>query len=254
MAALAPSEERSQTGEGQPWAHTVSRLFPFHIDRFTVRDGELHLESVLTDPEVDLFVDDFWLEVRNLSNVRESARSLVATAEAAGRPFGAGELEARLHFDPLAQPLRFDLDAELRRIPVVELNDLFQAYGKVDAEGGEFSAFVELAAARGRVEGYVKTLFEGLEILSFDEVDDPGEALELLWEGLVNVGAEILENQPHDRLATRIPLRGELGDARTDLVAVALGLLRNALVSALRPSLDHTIRVHGLTPVEEERT
>ena len=88
----------------------------------------------------------------------------------------------------------------------------------------------------------------------FDEVDDPGEALELLWEGLVNVGAEILENQPHDRLATRIPLRGELGDARTDLVAVALGLLRNALVSALRPSLDHTIRVHGLTPVEEERT
>ena len=251
QATLAREDREAETGEEQPWQRSLERLFPFRIDRIVARDGELQLKSLTTSPRVDVFMTDFYLEVQNLTNVRGGPGSRMAEAEAAGRPLGVGEFEARMRFDPLSDPLRFDLDVEVRAIPVVELNDLLQAYGKVDAEAGTFGLFAELAASDGQVEGYVKTLFEGLQLLRFGEIDDPADALELLWEGLVDLASEVFENQPHDRLATRVPLRGELGRTRTDLVEVVVSLLRNALIAALRPAIDDSVRLEGLEIVEQ---
>jgi hypothetical protein len=245
-AALAGGEGRTETGTLPSWPEYARRLFPFRIDRFTVRDGDLQLENLTSEPPVDLFLSDFYLEVLNLTNVRDLSVPMVAQAEAAGRPLGIGELEIALRFDPLAEPSTFDLDAEIREIPVVELNDFLQAYGNVDAESGTFSAFAEFAARDGRIEGYVKTLFEDLQLFTFGEIEDPGDALEFLWEGLLDVAAEVIENQAYDRLATKVPLRGELGDARADLLATVIGLLRNAIVAALRPAIDDSIELEGL--------
>jgi hypothetical protein len=252
QATLAGGSQRSETGTTPSWPDYIRRLFPFRINRFTVRDGELRLESLTTEPEVDLFVDDFYLEVLNLTNVGDLSTPLIAQAEAAGRPLGIGELEVSLRFDPLAEPLAFDLDAELREIPVVELNDFLQAYGNVDAESGTFSAFAEFAARDGRIEGYVKTLFEDLELLTFREIEDPGDALEFLWEGLLEVASEVIENQAYDRLATKVPLRGELGDARADMAVTVVGVLRNAIVAAFRPAIDDSIQLVGMEIVEKD--
>lgn len=253
QATLSRDQQEAETGTQPSWPQYVSQLFPFRLNRFTARDAELHLQSLTTEPEVDLFMSDLYLEVLNLTNVSASSDPLVAVAEAAGRPLGIGEFEARLRFDPLADPLRFDLDAELRKIPVVLLNDFLQAYGNVDAEQGVFSASAEFAVSEGRVEGYVKTLFEDLALLSFDEVEDPGDALELLWEGLLGLASEVLENQAHDRLATKVPLRGELGETRADLLSLVVNLLRNALVAALRPAIDDSIELEGLEIVEQDQ-
>ena len=252
QATMAGGSRQAETGTLPSWPDHIRRLFPFRIDRFTVRDGDLQLKSITTEPQVDLFVSDFYLEVLNLTNVRDVSTPLVAQAEAAGRPLGIGELEISLRFDPLADPLAFDLDAELRKIPVIELNDFLQAFGNVDAESGEFSAFAEFAARDGHVEGYVKTLFEDLELLTFREIEDPGDALELLWEGLLEVAAEVLENQAYDRLATKVPLRGELGDTRADMLVTVLGLLRNAIIAALRPAIDDSIALKGMEIVDRQ--
>ena len=252
LQATIAHDDRAETGTAPDWPEYIKQLFPFRIDRFTVRDGELHLKNVTTEPQVDLLMSDFYLEVLNLTNVRGHSRSLVAEAEAAGRPLGEGEFEARLFFDPLAEPMRFDLDAELRGIPVVELNDFLQAYGNVDAESGTFSAFAEFAVSNGRVEGYVKTLFEDLKVLSVGEIDDPQDALEFLWEGLVGLASEVLENQPHDRLAMKIPLRGELGQVEADMLGTIASVLGNSFVAALRPAIDDSIELRGLQIVEKE--
>jgi hypothetical protein len=252
QATIARGSEQSETGTAPSWPDYVRRLFPFRINRLTVRDGDLQLESLTTEPEVDLFVDDFYLEVLNLTNVRDLSTPLVARAEAAGRPLGIGELEVSLRFDPLADPLTFDLDAELREIPLVELNDFLQAYGNVDAESGTFSAFAEFAARDGHVEGYVKTLFEDLQLLTFGEIEDPGDALEFLWEGLLEIASEVIENQAYDRLATKVPLRGELGQARADMLVTVVGVLRNAIVAAFRPAIDDSIELRGMEIVGKD--
>jgi hypothetical protein len=99
------TQAESQTGEGPSWASRLDALFPFRIERFVLRDGEVRFKSEKTDPPVDLYVDDLYLEAHNLTNVRGKGAGglLPAEVEAAGRPFGTGELEARLRFDPLAE-------------------------------------------------------------------------------------------------------------------------------------------------------
>lgn len=250
------SGSQAQTGEEVSWGERLGKLVPFQIDRFVMRDAEVRFTHRGIDPPVDLFVTDAFLEILNLTNERlpGAEQGFMAEAEAAGRPFGTGEFEARLQFDALAELPRFELDAVLRGIEMIELNDFLQAYGNVDAEGGTLEMFAEFAASDGEIEGYVKTLVEDLELVRLDEIENPLDALQTLWEGFVALSAELLENQPHGRLALRVPVRGQLGATRTDLVSVVGSLLRNAFVAALRPAIDDSIELGDLEgPGLEER-
>jgi len=242
-----------QTGAEVTWAERLDRLFPFDVNRFVVRDGEIRYRQE-GDAPVDLYMTDLYVEALNISNVRRESEEqvLLSEVEAAGRPFGTGEFEARLRFDPLAHPLRFELDAALREIDVVNLNDFFAAYGDLDAESGSFSAYAEFAVSDGQIEGYVKPLFENLELVSFSELDSPAEALEVLWDGMVSVASQILTNQPTERLATRVVLRGQTDEAGADLFQIVGSLLRNAFIVALRPALDDTVELRDLEIVVEE--
>ena len=248
------SGAEAQTGKGARWSERIGKLVPFRIDRFVVRDGEVRFTHHGVTPPVDLFMTDFFLEILNLTNERapDAEQGFLTEAEAAGRPFGTGEFEARLRFDLLAQQPRFELDAVLRKIQMTELNDFLQTYGKVDAEGGTLEVYTEFAASGGEVEGYVKTLIEGLKLLNWKEVENPADAVQTLWEAFVALGAELLENQPHDRLAVRVPLRGKFGAAQTDLVSTVGSLLRNAFIAALRPAIDESVDLGDLEVVRKD--
>jgi hypothetical protein len=231
------------------WLEGLYHLTPFRIDRIVVRDAELRYFDTTIEPRVDLYATDVYIEARNLTNIQSAgAGPLYAEIEAAGRPLGDGEAELRVRLDPMAELPEFELDFALRKIELVELNDWLQAYGRVDAEDGTLEAFGEFAAREGRIEGYVKPVFEGVRVFSFDEIDDPGDALEALWEGFVALGAELLENQPHDRLAMRLPLEGEWGAASGDVWDALASVLRNAFVAALRPAIDDSIELEDLRP------
>lgn len=243
-----PPVAQDQTGADEPWAMHLDRLIPFQLNRFVVRDGEIRWRSERSDPPVDWYVTDFYLEALNIANVRDKAPGevLLAEIEAAGRPFGTGELEARLRFDPFAESLRMELDASVRDVRLRDLNDFLRAYGAVDAEGGTLGIFAEFVATDGQVEGYVKTLFEHMRILRFREIEGPADALEALWEGVVAVAAIVLENQPHERLATKVPLRGTSRRTNADLPAALASLLRNAFFVALGPAIDDSIELHDM--------
>lgn len=246
---VGETEEASQTGgESSSWVAQLEALVPFQLNRFAVRDGELRFRDLTTKPMVDLYMTDFYLEALNISNVRATSSELLpATVELAGRPFGTGEFEGRLRFDPLAEPLRFELDASLRKVQLIDLNDVFQAFGEVDAEDGTLGVFVEFAASGGRLEGYVKTLMEDVALVRFAEIEDPLDALDALWEAMLALAVEIVENQPRNRLATIVPVSGELGESvAADLPDLVIGLLRNAFVVALRPALNESVALGDL--------
>lgn len=258
---LAKSQAQEQTGAEGSWTSKLDELIPFHVNRLAVRDGEIRMRDESTDPPVDAYMTDFYLEALNIANVRDEEptradgkdAALPAEVEAAGRPFGTGQFELRMKFDPLADPLRFDLDASLRDIQVTDLNDFLQAYGSVDAEGGTLGVYAEFAGSEGKTEGYVKTLFDHLSIVRFAEIDGPVDALEALWEGLIAFAAEVLENQPHDRLATKIPLRSTGGSGTSaDVVATLGNLLRNAFLAALGPAIDDSVELRGMQVVREQ--
>jgi hypothetical protein len=54
--------------------------------------------------------------------------------------------------------------------------------------------------------------------------------------------AIVFKNQPHDRLATKIPISGNFEKTDVDLWTSIGGVLRNAFVRALLPNVDRSVR------------
>ena len=74
---------------------------------------------------------------------------------------------------------------------------------------------------------------------SQEEESLPGK----LWEGLVEVVGEVLEDQDSDRIATRVPFSGSIENPEADIWSTVGGLLRNAFIEALRRGLEGKIGI-----------
>ncbi|MDY6984151.1 MAG: hypothetical protein SV422_13790, partial [Pseudomonadota bacterium] len=110
----------------------------------------------------------------------------------------------------------------------------------------------ELAAREGMLVGYVKPIIYGLDVFSWkDDVGDDGDnPLRGLWEGLVDLVAELLENQPRDQIASNIPLEGDISSPDTNMFVAVANIFKNAFVEAYDANLENTISL--LVPGEDE--
>jgi hypothetical protein len=239
-------EERGQTGIDAAWTEKVKDLFPFEINRFRIREGQVHYRDAYRKPKVDIHLDHLEAEATGLTNARENPKDLPSEFHATGRAMGHAALKVDMKLAPLAEAPTFDLNAELTGLKLPELNDFFRAYAKVDVEGGTFNLYTEAAAADGRFKGYVKPLMKDLKILDSDDADDG--PIKLMWETVVAGVTELLENQPKDQTATQIPMAGSFENPKAGIWPTVGSLLRNAFLQALRPSLDRSIALGDVKP------
>jgi hypothetical protein len=99
--------------------------------------------------------------------------------------------------------------------------------------------YTEIAAKDGGFSGYVKPIIRDLEI----EDKKTRTFLRKLWAHVVAAADTVLSNPKKDQVATKVPLEGKFGEADADLLAAVGGLLKNAFIKALTPSLDNTVRM-----------
>lgn len=244
------TEQRSQKGLGPDWAEKLEALAPFRFNRITVNDGRLEFRNFEAEPAVELYVDTIRIVAENLTNIRDSESDVFATLETRGSTLGVTPMCVNARLDPVADPPEIDLDVELDKLPLPALNSFLEAYVNVDAEAGTFSLYAEIATADGRFKGYVKPLMEDAEFLT---LSDEGGFFRKAWEGLVDVIAEVFENQSTGRFATRVPLSGELEAIDAELLPAVFHVLRNAFVQALSASISNTVGLEDVgSPVEDK--
>ena len=236
-------ESRTQTGAGAPWLQVIKDLFPFRINGCEIRNGTVHFRATHKGPPVDVYVSRVEGSIENLTNIHDDVTPLFGTVSARGTAMDHATLEFEMKLDPLAYRPTFQLAVRLLGLDVTKINDLSRAYAEIDFEHGWFDLVVELNAQHGFVRGYVKPLFRNLEV--FDPARDDGNLLNLFWQALVGAAADLLKNQPRDQVATVIPLQGELGNTRSDVMQTIGNLLHNAFVRAYLP------RLHGMAPAVE---
>ena len=176
------------------------------------------------------------VDVTNLTNSRDIAKTRVADFKVNGVLMQSGQLRVAGDIDPFKEQPTFDLKVWLDDLRIKQLNDFLKAYVNVDAEKGKLSLYSELHAKNGAFNGYAKPLIEGLDLLTWREEDE--RPIEKLWEGLVGAGAEVLQNQPHDRLGTRVAIEGRFDKPDIAAWEAVVELLRNAFVRVLRHGLD----------------
>lgn len=234
------TKEGTQTGLGPNWAERLKTLAPFRFNRFTVHDGRIEFRNFESRPKVELYIDSVEVLAENLTNISGRESDVFGTVAARGLVMGETPLAVNARLDPVADPPEIEVDAELEKLPLTAVNPFFEAYVNVDAEAGTFSVYTEIATADGRFTGYVKPLLEDAKFL--DLADDEG-FFRSAWEAFVGLVAEVFENQPEGRFATRIPLSGELEAVDAELVPAIFNVLRNAFVQALSASISGTVSI-----------
>lgn len=237
---VAHSRKASQTGIDSSWEDRSKELFPLQINRFHIDDGEIHFRDLTRDPKVDVHLDHIDALATGLTTRPKGGEALPAIFQATGRAMDHARLRLDIKLDPWARYPTFDMDGELTDLRLPTLNDFLKAYAKVDAEGGTFSLYTEMAADSGRFKGYVKPILKDVKIFSPGKKDEGG-ALESAWQALVGGVEELLENKKEDQLATQVPLAGRFSNPSAGIWASVGYLLRNGFIRALSPSLSHSI-------------
>lgn len=162
-----------------------------------------------------------------------------------------GALDFKLKLNPLADQPTFDMNAELKNTNLVLLNDFFQAYANLDVNKGTFGMYAEVAAKQGAFTGYVKPIVQGLDVYGPEDKKD--NIFRKIWEGLAGGASEVLENQPKDQFATKIPFEGRLDDPKANLWVTITNVLQNAFINALQPSIDNDINIGSVEKKKKEK-
>lgn len=244
--AKGERKEEDQTHIDRSWVDVVQDLFPFKINRFEIRDSQVHYVDLGRKPPIDVAVTNLYILCRNITNSRNLTNELPTPFEVTGTSIGGGELRVNGAANPFTKSPRFDVDARMEGVDLTALNDFLRAYAKFDVKRGRLDFYTEMAAADGKFKGYVKPLVEELDIV--DLSDDAKRPLKLFWESFVAGMMKIFKNQPRDRFAAKVPLEGDIDKPNTGIVETLASVLGNAFVRALSPRVDESIDLESAKP------
>ncbi len=238
-----PTKEQSQASPDSIMQAKLLRLVPFHLNDLIVDQGQIHYRDVHKNPHIDLAMTHITVLAENLTNSRELSNTLVATIEIHGNVMGDAVLGIHADVDPYEKEPTFKLTSQLTGLQLTRLNDFIRNYGKFDVKGGTMSLYTEFAAADGKIKGYLKPLFHDVKIIDWKE--DAKQPLKLLWEAIVGVVSDIFTtNKPTNRIATVIPIEGNINAPHTNVFQVILNLLQNAFIRAIIPGLQGSVNLN----------
>jgi hypothetical protein len=241
----APNPQESQNGAKKPWTSTLESLFPFDINRIEIKDGAVHFQNFHNQDKFDIYVTNLFSVATNLTNSRKVTQKLPAGLNASGETLGHGLLTVNLKMNPLDAGPTFEVTATLTNVNMVQINDFLRSYGKLDVARGTFNLFVSAAASEGNYQGYVKVLFENLDIFQWEK-DRKKNILDLFWQAIAGALSEGFRNHPHDQLATQIPISGSFTNSHVHVFAAVGSLLRNAFIRALIPKIEPQIKLQDV--------
>jgi hypothetical protein len=194
-------------------------------------DSELGFINRARDPDYRVFVTDTDLVLGGWTNRSGAGPSPL---EARGLFMGSGETVVRGLFRPDLDGPDLDLAVAIRGTKLESMNDMLRAYAKVDVVDGTFSFFSELRVADGRIDGYVKPLFQDVDVYDREQDEEEG-FFRKLWEKIAGGLAHLLENRPREEVVTVADLGGDVSNPDTSNLQVVVNLVENAFFKAILP-------------------
>ena len=215
---------------------------PFLITAFSFEHVTLHYQDETISPHAEFKCDD--LSMYGYDFTMSPTFDLMPTRiECRGNICG-GALNGNLKLGLAGNSPALDLNLELSNVDMRGLNSLLSAYAKFSVESGELGFYTEVAARNGSFKGYAKPLINNLEIVGGGE--HPESIANNLWQGFLTAINEIFKNHKDDQLGTKIPVEGSFSKPDINIWYAVAEVLKNAFVTALKPSIDHTINIDSV--------
>ena len=238
------TEKDSQLGKEEDWHARLEEMFPFRFNTIEVVDGTVRFLAPGIKTQDAITARQVNGEISNLTNVIDSTKQAFADFHVTAAVLDGAPAVVAGSVDAFAEQPTFDVNLEVKKVQLPQVNPWLREYIKADAEAGEFELYMELAAADGRFKGYAKPILQDVDIYRSNEEEQ--SALKRIWEGFLDFAANVLENPDADQVAARIPFSGTLKDPKTNLFATIASVMRNAFISAFARSLEGSITLRDV--------
>ena len=218
--------EAAKRVEREPW-------IDYRIDQLRIANGRLGFVDHRREPGYRVFLSDAEVRLTGLESRSDEPSEL----RVEGLFMGSGETVVNGLFRPDQDGADFDLGVAIRGTELEAMNDLLASYVNLDVRDGVFSFYCEIGVSDGALEGYIKPLFEEVDVYD-PEQDSHKGFFRRIWERIADGLAELLENRPHDEVATIADLRGSAENPDASNWQVVVNLIRNAFVDAILPGFE----------------
>lgn len=238
------NESEEQLGNEVNWAERLGELFPIRFNTVTVEDGTVTFRTPGIRTNDALVARSISGTVSNLTNVVDRNKETFADFAIQASVLEDGFAEASGSINPLAPTPTFDVNLAVRKVQLPQVNPWLREYLKADAASGDFELYMEVAAADGRFKGYAKPLMRNVDMHGAEDRNEP--LLRRMWEGLVDFGAKVFENDDKEQVAARVPFGGSIENPQAGIFETIVSVLRNAFVGAFANSLEGSISLRSV--------
>jgi len=238
------SEKDSQLGKEENWNARLEELFPFRFNTIEVNNGTVRFVAPGISTGDAITARRVQGRVSNLTNVVDSGKETFADFKINADVLDGAPAVVAGSVNAFAAKPTFDVNLEVKKVQLPQVNPWLREFIKADAEAGDFELYMEIAAADGRFKGYAKPILQNVDMYRSGEEEE--SALKRMWEGFLDFAAEVLENDQADQVAARIPFTGTIDNPETSLFATISSVLRNAFISAFARSLEGSINLRDV--------
>lgn len=234
----------TQLGEDENWKARLEELFPFRFNTVEVTNSTVRFLAPGIDTRDAITARNVRGAVTNLTNVIETGRETFADFQLSAEVLDGAPAAIAGSVDAFATQPTFDVNLEVKKVLLPQVNPWLREFIKADAEAGKFELYMEMAAADGKFAGYAKPILQDVDLYRSGEPEQ--NPLRRAWEGFLDFAANVLENPEADQVAARIPFKGTIENPETSLFATISSVLRNAFVSAFARSLEGSITLRDV--------
>jgi len=210
---------------------------PITINLFTVNDGRFAYYDFQKKPSHGWHIDNLHLTATNLANVQKKGDRLPSDVSLTGTAIGGGRLRINAKVNVLKEMPDFDGGIQLTDIDLLSLNPMLEADVKFDVERGKLDLFSKLRVMGGEISGYLKPFIKDLKVLNVKKDSKKGGPVRVVKKAIVGLVAGIVKNHKTKKIATIVPLHGNVNNPKTSAWQTFLGILGNAFIRALHESI-----------------
>lgn len=233
---IAETEDLDKEPSRESWAKTIDALMPMKVNRLVVTNGRF----AYLDGGSDLHIDQMNLTALNLRNVLSAPGALPSTITLDGITIGKGKLRADMKANMIKDIPDFNLNMSLKGTDLTAMNKFLKKTLSFDIERGSIDLYGELKMTDGAFNGYIKPFIKNLKVLNVkkDIKKEKGGVLNVVKKAVVGLFAKAVENPKTKKIATKVPIEGNIKDLKTDGWRTFVGVLRNAFIKAFKQGID----------------
>ncbi|MCU4677249.1 DUF748 domain-containing protein [Catenovulum sp. 2E275] len=239
---ITPQEQNKLTNE-ETWIALANDIVIFSIDQVSIQQGKITLINQFKNKQTQTYLGDLNGKFSNITNSEKRQDSLVSKFSLTGKLMGESKLSLYGALNPFSEQPNFDFNAEIQRFDIAHLDSAIKFYTPFDIELGSVDGAMELVCHNGKLKGYLTAGIYDLNVFSWEgdiEEDNDGPAT-LIFENIVELFGNILENSKSDLVAAKIPISGTVDNTKISTLQAVISILHNAFIKAFEMKIEDII-------------